>query len=208
LEIDIILRNRFATRSPTVRAEFQRPICPNGKPAAVCLGQRAVEIAFRDARELQRNRPADWAGQFDRVADVSRAAEKALNRLITVLGPGSTEPEHLWRALATLSAGLRPRPKDADGLRAQLDEISTNAATLLRARDVIAQVKTYAECKSTHVSRGRKNDPHPEVRQFVFRLAEMWTFLMGQRPGKAISLTQNPFLGFARARKRPWPTFP
>jgi hypothetical protein len=170
---------------------------------AISFGRRALQVAREDAHFYKSYRPADEFEYFERASDLAASAHRALTELLDHIGPSGLA---IVRDVAMLrvrkgfhkSSGririrryLRRKPTGGFvSARDAKEEVETLAA----ARDLLNQMQNYAKDQQKQLT--PTNYPDYQKRAFVYRLAEAWIFLTGEKPGKGRDASHNPFLKF------------
>jgi hypothetical protein len=167
---------------------------------AVTFGRRVLEVAVEDAAVYERYRPGEDFAYWTSMVERADRAHEALDRLIRYIGPSGVRqsdilvlrdrvPSTLARSgkirISILPSGQPPdqAKKDTDGIRA--------------ARDLLAGFAGRSRERRKSLAGWRKKISDLGKRAFVYRLAEGWIFLTGERPAR--SFHRNPFLRFVKA---------
>jgi hypothetical protein len=133
LGVDEELKLRIAApRGPRIRSHLVGLLVP--------IGRRMLEVAISEAVSQMELHPRqrEWELEWSRIAETSRDAVKALERLLRAINPQGEDPKHIARFIVQSRAG---------GFEASTAGYRDAAESALEdARSLVAAKRYWASC--------------------------------------------------------------
>jgi hypothetical protein len=156
-----------------------------------CIGQ---EAAREDAEAIEHLN--EWQRSHEMAALAHVHLIGALEALFpSEDGNGRRRPRDYVSPLEQHRLDRIPIKSNAS-LNARKARTRRDVATLIQAREILRKMSADAERRHRHFKAQRRNHGAPEKREFVYCMAEGWTFLTGKRPSGTDIDSRNPFLCF------------
>jgi hypothetical protein len=175
---------------------------------AIRFGRHALVIALKDAISGESERSRQQYDDWERTADLAKAAYDAVRKLTTKIGPKGLpigismgSPVRVSKALAksgklSVRIGLR---ESTDGTIFSPSDAQGEAEKLASCCALLKKIHEHASSRTKSLSHTRINDSDYAKRAFVYRLAEAWIFLTGRPPRAGRTPAKNQFLRFVGA---------